>query len=309
YTFYSIETFKGVPAEETFTLGKITGTPATLAGNAAITITNYSESLDPRSNIKFSTKPYGAAGVFSANYSGTTYSVNTPLYQGFNKVQVYGLRADVPVYKMISNVNAGDAVSVDFNTFEPFENFVPLNSFYGFAYVIGIEADDSHFELVVSDKSSSADPRKLYIGSVPGFPRYLTYVYSFSGFEFLKVGGPVASFVAPVYNTSVTNNTLSGFKASINTDHDYKLAQWRENAGLHRATWIVHSDKNTHPNIDFDFPQQLTTAYPNLTKDGLVLSNGSFIRSAGTYTYLDMLADRFKNVRKTEYEMYTMAFN
>jgi hypothetical protein len=309
YTFYAMETYKGFPSNETITLGTATTAPATVAGNAAISITNYSESLDPRANLKFSTKPYGSSGVFSPNYSGTTYSVSTLLYQGFDKVHIYGLRANIPVYTMVSDLKVGDAVSVDYNAFLPFQNFVPLNSFYGFAYVIGIENDESHFELVVSDKQSSADPRMLYIGTVPGFPKYLTYIASFSGFEYLKVGEALTSFSAPTYSTSVTNNTLANFKASVSGEHDYKYAQWRESVGLHRSTWIVHADNNTHPNIAFDFPQELKTAYPSLTKDGLELSNGSFVRSSGTYTYLDMLAERLKNVRKTEYEMYTMTLD
>jgi hypothetical protein len=307
YTFYSMETFKGFPANEFITLGTPVSTPPAVAGNTAITITNYSESLDPRMNIKFSTQPYGASGVFSPNYLGTSYSVSALLYQGFNDVHIYGLRGNIPVYKMLSNVNVGDAISVDYNSFQAFDNYLELNSIYGFATVIGVGSNDTQFELIVSDKQSATDPRRLYIGTVPGFSRYLTYIASFSGFEYLKVGAAVSAFAPPLYTTTVTNNTLTNFKASISGDHDYKSAKWRDDVGKHQSTWIVYADNETHANIPFDFPVELTAVYPELTKDDLALASGNFVRSAGTYGYMDMINERLKGIRKGEYELYSMA--
>jgi hypothetical protein len=301
---FSLETFKGFPENETIVLGTTPITPAAPAGNANITVTNYTES-DATFDVKFSTKKFGTNGVTNPVISGSNYSADITLGTSSETVHVYGIRSGIPVYSMVSNVLPNVSRSVDFLSFTPFENVVQL-PFIGYAYTVGIEDDKSQFELVATSKQASADPRQLYTATVPGFSKYLTYIVSFTGFEYWRIGAPITSFAPPVYSISISNNTIQNFQSAITGSHDYKSVDFAKQTGNESASWRVHADNNTDLNIDFDLPNELKLDYPTLTVDGLQYRISSFYRSSATYTYKDMLAYRFKNVVKDELELLTL---
>lgn len=303
---FSLETFKGFPRDETIVLGTSPVTPTPPAGNANISVTNYTEPFDAIHNVRFSTKKYGTNGLANPVVSGSNYSADIKLATASETVHIYGIRSGVPVYKTVTEVIPGESRTVDFLTFTPFENIIYL-PFTGSAYTVGISDDKSEFELV-----ASADPlsvsRLLYTGTVPGFSKYLTYIWSFDGFEYWKIGTPITSFMPPEYTISVANNTIQNFQSGITGSHDYKQAVFVSQAGNEGTsyTWSVNGDSTTPLSIDFDLPNELKSIYPTLTKDGLEYSASTFYRSSGTYTYNDMLAFRFKNVPKYELELFTL---
>lgn len=305
---FVLETFKGFPTDGTIVLGTTPVTPAAPTGNANITVSNYTETIDPRLNLKFSTKSFGTNGIAHPVVSGSNYSVNVALGAARDAVHAYGFRSGIPVYTTLTEVVPGESRTVDFLTFQAFENVVQL-PLLGYAYTVGIEDDHSEWELVVSSKQASADPGQIYTATVPGFSKYLTFIFSFSGFQYWRIGTPLTSFTPPAYTTSIINNSIQSFKATITGDHDYKFAEFREETGEETTTWRINADNTTSLNISFDFPNELKTAYPTLSLDVLQYTSLSFYRSAGTFTYDDMIAHRFKNVLKNEFELYTLTSN
>jgi len=305
---FTLETFKDFPKNELVVLGDTPSIPTFPAGTANITVTNYKETLDPKFNVSFSTSRFGTNSLSNPVLSGSNYSVNLTLGAANETVHVYGLRAGIPVYNMLKGVVPNESRSVDYSTFEPFQNFVPFN-FLGYAYTSGVNEDKSDLVLVASSKQSSEDPGQVYTATVPGFSKYITYIVSYSGFYYWKVGAPIKSLTPPVYTTTILNNTIENFNASISDAHDYKLAEFRKDAGSERISWIVNAPSTVAMGIKFDFPSELKTAYPSLTISGLQYSNSSFFRSSGTYTYNDMLAYRFKKVLKNEFELFTFYSN
>jgi hypothetical protein len=238
--------------------------------------------------------------------SGSNFSADVSLGAASETVHVYGLRSGIPVYNMLTGVVPNESRTVDFSTFEPFENVVQI-PILGYAYTVGVENDKSYFELATSSKQFSADPGQIYTATVPGFSKYLTYILGFSGFEYWRIGTPITSFTPPAYSTSIVNSTIQNFQATITGSHDYRFAEFRDEIGDERITWRVNANKITSLSIDFDFPDKLKTAYPTLTLSGLQYSSSLFYLSSGTYTYNDMLAYRFKNVLKDEFELFTLA--
>lgn len=209
---------------------------------------------------------------------------------------------------MLTEVLPDESRTVDFAAFEPFENVIHL-PILGYAYTIGIEDDQSQLQLVSSAKQASADPGEVYTATVPGFSKYHTFIVSFSGFQYQRMGTPLTSFAPPTYTTSITNNSIQNFEATITGAHDYKLAEFRDETSEETTTWRINADNTTSLSINFDFPNDLKTAYPALSVDALQYRSLSFYRSSGTYTYDDMLAYRFKNVLKDEFELYTLTSN
>lgn len=302
---FQLSTYKDIPAGETLELGNLPGEPfeSSFEGNAQVTITNYSEQLTAAANLRFSQVPGGPLPTVLST-SGTTHNFAVALRRSPTNLVIHGLREKLPAYKVLPNLKANDQVVVDFQTFQEYENLVEIKGFQGFTFVQGIPGTDlsEAQEILLTETFLNQDA--LYLGTIPGYARYTTRVFSYAdGRDYFRVGPALTSFAFPEYSTTITDHSLENFQIEISIDYDYKTVTWRNASTIF---WNVLADKANSLAPPMNIPGQIANLYPELRSKEFGHDRVVFYHSKGSFSYQDLLASTFRREQKLEYEQYTL---
>jgi hypothetical protein len=297
-TIHHFDTYRGIP-DTNIILSDLLPEP-TKAGDVTIEITDYDDPMYGPGDLAFSSPMFTRLGLDNGVLAGGTYTGTKAIHQNNDDILVTAERSGVPVYFIFEGASVGDHLVASFEEFVPHENLVELNlGRPELLFVYGVK-DDFYYYV-----RSSLFINPVLTGVVPGFSTYYTYI-SGNGYDYGKLGAAVISYTPQNFQASVSDTTLRTFASSLNASFDYRYNQWRAGEGSKRTVINVYADTDMSPTVRYDIPSEILEVYPSLSLSNFNLVIANFVRSSGTYTYTDMFNFLFKQVRKDEYEVYTI---
>lgn len=184
---HQITSYVGVPVGETYLVSERDPGQTTYSdtlGRASLVLNNYNESSDPLSTIGFSDS-YNSYNnwldLSTITYDGFTFAADMILRESPIDIFVSAYNGPEPVYTWLRDVEVGDDIVIDFDSFSPLTK-VSINKPVNNAYIQGQiepELGGRGYELSRSEyrmMSDDYDPSEtVTIGYVDGFDYYDTY--------------------------------------------------------------------------------------------------------------------------------------
>lgn len=309
YTIFTSEVSAGAQTVSTFTTYKsISGgrtvdigehAAAEVVGKVDITVTNYYEPQWPMT--------YTSAGLTDGAFNKTSVigscSFSQNLTADNKRVLITAMRAGKMVSYLTPVVTPGASITVDFNNFTLFQNYLDLTFLKGVGLVYGIRSDEPG-EYSGAYNTGGISDYDFKQQAITGFDAYRTILFDWDyNFFYEKRGTLATSFSLPSWSITYPDKSMTNFKADINIPFDFYSTSWGLTKGSLLTSWKVLATSTGSTVIPFAIPEEIKSLLPGLSKNELTWSGTSFHQSNGTFTYSDHLDHEFNHTVKDKYEI------
>lgn len=326
---HHITTYLGIPAGSSYFLNEEESNQSPFpdpVGKAKITLDNYQGSDDPWSSVGFS-DGYSNHNFWldyeTHTFNGSTFMADMNLREDPMDVFITSYNGTDPVYIWLRDVNVGDSVVVDY---ESFNSLIPvtINKPVTNAYINGKS------EPGTSGKSYTLSWSEFWVNSDHYYPDdnlTLGYIDEFAYYtvfaeigqvlccqphervSYHKVGLSVPETIQlPNYTFSIGNGNLFNLNYSFDrqyTRKDFYFSEEQENNTL----WWFFSVPEGGEVVVPDIPADILAQYPFLNRDNLPLKTVSFIDYLDGFSYMDYIKNIFeKRAERNEFEQIQYFF-
>jgi hypothetical protein len=95
---------------------------------------------------------------------------------------------------------------------------------------------------------------------------------------------------------SIKNESFNEFDFDYSSTYSYRTHRWTNYKMEDYISWTVFTSSDLTPRIS-KLPNELKSAYPSISLDGLLLTESSFIKFEGDYTYAQFVDDQVSGNR------------
>jgi hypothetical protein len=304
FAYYG-STYRNVPSSQTVDAGYPVENGfgnSTPLGSIQLTVNNYPGSLK---DVWMNTGR-GPVSPDDITLTAQRITANFEVFEKSKWLLIASMRDGVPVYYRHELQAGNTSAEVHFNSFAPMENTQTL-SLKGPATVSGIAASGSLMPITFLYHYNYEDGSPIAIGTVPGFPRYITLL-SKTEQTYCKVGAPIAAsenveakFIN--YTLDATDRNLKTFTFNFSDAYDYKRASASTGDGSVAGSWGVYASADDEARMLFDFPSEILNEFPEMRNAEWREGSISIYKSLnGSRTYSDFLNSELSFIYKSEYE-------
>lgn len=289
-------------------------------GSASLSISNYFDSVDPKSAIGISNgfnPSLFSSEIEPTMFSNNIFTANIPLRfaQGSSDAEFFisAYRGGVPVYAFPKGIANGADVMLDFNDFLEFDHVINFNNTFSAGTIIGFFNSNGfinntrRYLLSSTDFmfSTSSAGNLRSVGYNDGFDSYLTFLTG-NGFIYNKLGSAPSTFQAPQQTSvvDVNSDNIQNFEFSTSESFIYYRAAWQRIRDQDIIVWTITGSNGSKFKIT-SVPSQIANKFPVLTLD-LDFGSVRIVKYISDYTFADELDRIFLFKNPNEEEFFTL---